>query len=140
MELGEVLDFVGSGATPLGGKDNYLNDGILFIRSQNVLWGECDFSDAVFISEETHKSMNRSRVYKNDVLLNITGASIGRSAIYEEDREANVNQHVSILRPKPGISPGFLMRCLLSTQLQDQSGQSNRVHQDRHLIINKLDN
>jgi len=120
MELGELLDFVGSGVTPLGGQDKYSTEGILFIRSQNVLWGECDFSDAVFISEETHRSMDRSKVSKYDVLLNITGASIGRSAVYEEDREANVNQHVTILRPKAGLLPYFLMRCLLSQNLQNQ--------------------
>ena len=64
--------------------------------------------------------MDRSKVYKNDVLLNITGASIGRSAIYDQDREANVNQHVTILRPKNKISSRFLMQCLLSRQLQNQ--------------------
>ena len=109
VKLGSVLNFVGSGVTPLGGKETYLSEGILFIRSQNVLWGTCDFSDAAYISHEVHNQMARSKVQKNDVLLNITGASIGRSAVYSEDREANVNQHVTILRCNKNIDPIFLM-------------------------------
>jgi len=120
VELGELLNFVGSGATPLGGKDNYLKEGILFIRSQNVLWGEADFSDAVFIDEQTHQDMSRSHVCKDDVLLNITGASIGRSAVYELEREANVNQHVTILRTKPELKSNFLMQYLISPVMQSQ--------------------
>lgn len=119
-KLGEVLDFVGSGATPLGGKEIYLSEGIHFIRSQNVLWGENDFSDIVFIDEKTHQEMKRSHVKKNDVLLNITGASIGRSSVFTEDFEANVNQHVTILRTKQNILPFFLMHCLLSKNVQDR--------------------
>lgn len=120
VELGEVLSFVGSGVTPLGGKDVYKNSGILFIRSQNVLWGNPDFSDAVFIDEITHKEMKRSKVQKNDVLLNITGASIGRCCIFQEEFEANVNQHVTILRTNKNVLPNFLMHCLISKPVQDQ--------------------
>lgn len=50
VELGEAISFVSSGSTPLGGKENYTSKGILFIRSQNILKGDCDFSDAVYIS------------------------------------------------------------------------------------------
>ncbi len=69
----------------------YKNSGILFIRSQNGLWGNPDFSDAVFIDEITHKEMKRSKVKKNDVLLNITGASIGRCCIFQEEFEALIS-------------------------------------------------
>lgn len=120
VKLGEQLSFVGSGVTPLGGKETYVDEGILFIRSQNVLWGVCDFSDAAYITEDVHKEMSRSHVKKNDVLLNITGASIGRSAVYLEDREANVNQHVTILRSNGTIEPNFLMNYLISKEGQDQ--------------------
>ena len=131
-KLEDVLNFVGSGVTPLGGKETYVEEGVLFIRSQNVLWGTCDFSDAVFITKEVHKEMSRSHVKKNDVLLNITGASIGRSAIYLEDREANVNQHVTILRCNKNIEPNFLMNYLISKDGQDkiwsvQSGASRQA-------------
>jgi len=121
-KLGNALNFVGSGVTPLGGKETYLSEGILFIRSQNVLWGECDFSDVAYISQEVHDEMTRSKVQKYDVLLNITGASIGRSAVYAEDKEANVNQHVTILRCKENLAPSFLMYYLISKPGQYQIG------------------
>ncbi len=120
VKLGDQLTFVGSGVTPLGGKETYVDDGVLFIRSQNVLWGACDFSDAAYITEDVHKEMSRSQVKRNDVLLNITGASIGRSAVYLEDREANVNQHVTILRCNGSLEPNFLMNYMISKEGQDQ--------------------
>jgi type I restriction enzyme M protein len=109
VELGKLSSQISSGATPLGGKENYKDSGILFIRSQNVLWGETDFSDAVFITEETHKNMKRSQVKFEDVFLNITGASIGRSAVMKEHIEANVNQHVVFIRTiKEKLNPYYL--------------------------------
>lgn len=119
-ELGSVLTFVSSGATPKGGSETYLNDGVLFIRSQNILSGSCDFSDAVFISETTHKEMSRSQVQRSDVFLNITGASIGRSAVMNLDCSANVNQHVALLRPNESLLPVFLSRYLNSDKGQRQ--------------------
>lgn len=119
VELGTLATNISSGATPLGGKENYKNSGILFIRSQNVLWGETDFSDAVFISEETHKNMKRSQVKFEDVFLNITGASIGRSAVMKEHIEANVNQHVVFIRTiKEKLNPYFLSTFLNSPYAQ----------------------
>ena len=119
-ELGTLSTNISSGATPLGGKENYKESGILFIRSQNVLWGETDFSDAVFITEETHKNMKRSQVKFEDVFLNITGASIGRSAIMKENIEANVNQHVVFIRTiKEKLNPYFLSTFLNSPYAQN---------------------
>ena len=120
VTLGDVLSFVGSGVTPTGGKSTYLPSGVRFIRSQNILWGSCDFSDAAFISEETHAEMIRTEVKQWDVFLNITGASIGRSAIYADTEKANVNQHVAILRPTERLLPSFLCRCLISEGVQSQ--------------------
>lgn len=120
VELGTLATNISSGATPLGGKENYKDSGILFIRSQNVLWGETDFSDAVFISEGTHKNMKRSQVKYEDVFLNITGASIGRSAVMKENIEANVNQHVVFIRTiKEKLNPYFLSTFLNSPFAQN---------------------
>jgi len=120
VELGRVLDFVSSGATPLGGSEVYKSEGILFIRSQNILWGISDYSDAVFIDKKKHDEMNRSKLKQNDVLLNITGASIGRCSIYDKNIEANVNQHVAILRVKNSILPKYLMYIILDKNVQSQ--------------------
>jgi len=120
VELGELSTLISSGATPKGGKEVYQESGVLFIRSQNILWGETDFSDAVFITNETYQKMKRSQVKIYDVFLNITGASIGRSAVMKENIEANVNQHVVIIRTiKEKLNPLFLSTLINSPYIQN---------------------
>lgn len=133
VKLGPSTTLVSSGVTPLGGKDNYHSDGILFIRSQNVLRGFCDFGDAAFISAEMHKSMSRTHVQRRDVLLNITGASIGRCAVFADDRQANVNQHVCVIRlDESRLGSDFLCSVINQPSFQDyimqiQSGASRQA-------------
>lgn len=98
-KLGYLTTKIGSGKTPSGGATVYLDHGVLFLRSQNVYDDGLRLDDVVHISEETHDEMANSAVAPNDVLLNITGASIGRSSLVPgEFPRANVNQHVCIVR------------------------------------------
>ena len=103
-----LISKIGSGKTPKGGSDIYVDEGVLFIRSQNVYDGYFDLSSAVFISHEIDCTMSNTRVYRDDVLLNITGGSIGRSCLYESDELANVNQHVCIIRCNSQMRPKFM--------------------------------
>jgi type I restriction enzyme S subunit len=99
--LENVTDKIGSGVTPTGGSEIYKTSGVLFIRSQNVLVGRLSIEDAAYITTEIDERMESSRVKPLDVLLNITGASIGRCAYFPNElNAANVNQHVCILRFK----------------------------------------
>ena len=117
--IGDIASKVGSGITPRGGSDTYRSEGITFIRSQNVLKMRLSLGDAVKIPQHIHASMSGTRVQPNDVLLNITGASIGRSAVVPDGiGEANVNQHVCIIRTKETCDPLFLCGWLNS-----ESGQ-----------------
>jgi type I restriction enzyme M protein len=120
VKLGNVLNFVSSGSTPKGGKEIYTNTGVLFIRSQNILNGFYDFTDCVYIPQDVHNAMNRSKVELGDVFLNITGASIGRSAVMDMKIEANVNQHVALLRCTHRLKPEFLSLFLNSENGQQQ--------------------
>jgi type I restriction enzyme S subunit len=121
VKLGDVTSHVSSGSTPLGGERSYTTEGITFIRSQNVLMRRMKLTDVSFIQEEVHRKMSRTWVKKNDVLLNITGASIGRVAMFEgESDTANVNQHVCIIRSKvEHILPEFLMFVLAFESFQN---------------------
>lgn len=97
--LDRLTEKIGSGITPTGGSEIYKSSGVLFIRSQNVLIGRLAIEDAAFITKEIDERMEGSRVKPFDVLLNITGASIGRCAFFPSELEsANVNQHVCIIR------------------------------------------
>lgn len=101
---------VGSGKTPSGGADVYSDKGVLFLRSQNIYDTGLILNPPTYITSEIHEEMKNTRVVPNDVLLNITGGSIGRCCIFlSEFAEANVNQHVSIIRViKDIIIPEFM--------------------------------
>ena len=76
-KLAEVAEKINSGKTPLGGEAIYTAKGILFIRSQNVNNDRLELENSVFIPEEINREMKNSIVHANDILLNITGASLG---------------------------------------------------------------
>lgn len=117
-----IKDFatkVGSGVTPKGGASVYQDNGIPLFRSQNVTNDGFLLDDIAYISEEIHKSMIGTRLMPNDVLLNITGASIGRCYyLPKKFKEGNVNQHVCIIRPKGNVLPAFLYYNLISAKGQ----------------------
>lgn len=123
--LGEITSKIGSGKTPKGGEAAYVLQGIPLIRSQNIYSNLVNLNNVVHINNQTHEEMGNSTVIENDVLLNITGASIGRSAVYRLKNNANVNQHVCIIRPNNGYSPDIIQlkltapegqKCIDSTQ------------------------
>lgn len=115
MQLSQATEKIGSGVTPLGGSKVYTDKGVLFIRSQNVNYDELLLNDVAFIPEDVHEDMSNSFVKPNDILLNITGASIGRSCVVPETvTKANVNQHVCIIRMAQDQSPRFIQALLSS--------------------------
>lgn len=120
-KLKYVVVKIGSGVTPSGGASVYQLSGIPLLRSQNIYFDGLKLDDVAYITPDIHDKMSNSKVFSGDVLLNITGASIGRS-YYVEDwlGEANVNQHVCIIRPKQNISTKFLYFLLRSNIGQEQ--------------------
>ncbi|WP_285710127.1 restriction endonuclease subunit S [Erythrobacter oryzae] len=120
--LGSSAKKVGSGITPKGGNSAYSLSGRPFMRSQNVGWGELLLENVAFIAEELHATFPATEIHAGDVLLNITGASIGRSAIADgRISGGNVNQHVCIIRLKEHeMIPSYLNQFLLSPFGQSQ--------------------
>ncbi len=118
--LGNHVSKIGSGSTPLGGRASYPTSGVPFIRSLNVRMRHFQWDNIAFISPETHAEMAATQVHANDVLLNITGASIGRVACAPKElQEGNVNQHVSIVRPDLTLEPRYLMYWLSQPRIQE---------------------
>lgn len=116
LRIKDYTTKVGSGVTPRGGAETYLDEGIPLFRSQNVTNDGFLTEDIAFISEEVDESMKGTRVKPGDVLLNITGASIGRCYYTADDFErGNVNQHVCIIRPKKNkVKSEYLHYCIIS--------------------------
>lgn len=119
VRLSALLQKIGAGSTPLGGREVYVSSGVKFLRSQNV-WDEGLRLDGVaFIKPETHAKMAGTVVVANDLLFNITGASIGRCAVVPSDfDEANVSQHVTIIRAVLPEVNAFLHKVLVSRHVQ----------------------
>ena len=100
----DISTKVGSGVTPRGGAETYTEYGIPLFRSQNIHNEGFVMDDIAFITEEIDEEMKGTRIKAGDVLLNITGASIGRCYYASNDfTRGNVNQHVCIIRPIKGI-------------------------------------
>ena len=112
---------IGAGSTPTGGASVYSATGIKFIRSQNVYNNGLFLEDVAFISEEINKKKSGSIVHPKDILLNITGGSIGRCALVPDDFDiANVNQHVMIIRLAEISLRNFIHSVLTSLYIQEQ--------------------
>jgi len=116
----DVTSKIGSGATPRGGKESYINEGISLVRSMNVHNGLFKYNELAHITDEQARQLDNVTLIKNDVLLNITGASVARSCIVPTDvLPARVNQHVSIIRCKiEKLNPIFTNAVLISDSYQ----------------------
>lgn len=108
---------IGSGKTPRGGATVYTTEGVLFIRSQNVYPTGIVMDGAYYISDDIDEEMASTRVVNGDVLLNITGGSIGRACTYTLEMPANVNQHVCIIRPIKELLDSEYLAYFLNSKL-----------------------
>jgi type I restriction enzyme S subunit len=130
-KIGDISQKVNSGKTPLGGETVYVKNGVLFIRSQNVLDSKLSFENSTYITDAINNTMKNSVVLANDILLNITGASLGRSCVVPKNFTiGNVNQHVCIIRLNKDNNPSFVQPIFASqkgqnvfTSLQTGSGR-----------------
>ena len=119
-KLGKLCSKIGSGATPRGGNESYKDEGISLIRSLNVYNNEFRRKDLAYIDDEQAAALSNVTILEDDVLLNITGASVARCCIVPSDLlPARVNQHVCIIRPLDNVLvPIFLNKVLTNISYQ----------------------
>ena len=111
---------IGSGATPKGGQSVYIDKGTSFIRSMNVYNGYFKYNGLAHINENHAQQLENVSLKENDILLNITGASVARSCIVPKNLlPARVNQHVALIRVnKEKINPIFLNHVFITDSFQ----------------------
>ena len=122
VKLGELCSKIGSGNTPSGGKnsDVYIENGVKFIRSMNVYNDGLHDQGIVYISEELANTRVGTLVYAKDILLNITGGSIGRCALVPDCFDlGSVNQHVLIIRNICDAIRHYIHMCICSPLVQE---------------------
>ena len=101
IRIKDIIRKIGSGVTPKGGSEIYVDSGITFLRSQNVYDDGLRIDNVSFITNEINENMKSSQIRPKDIVINITGASIGRSCIIPDFlKKANINQHMLFLRFK----------------------------------------
>jgi len=127
------------GETPLWRGDDYLTQGLPFLRSENLIPSGLDLSNIVFISEKVHQRMKRSIIRPNDVLLAIVGATIGQTGLVGTDySEYNSNQANAIIRPE-NEKIAYYLSIVLETkfcqlQIERLKGGGARDNLDLHEV------
>ena len=124
--LGDLVTKVGSGSTPRGGASAYQSSGTPLIRSMNVVFFGFKYDGLAYLDDQQASALENARVAANDVLLNITGASIGRVTLAPRSLQgARVNQHVCIIRAAAALDARFLNAFLSSPEMQGQIWADN---------------
>lgn len=124
-KLKEYIVHLSGGATPLGAE--YENEGIPFLRVQNIMQNYFNLNDVVYLNKTQDKEIKRSRLKAGDVLLTITGVSYGKSAVVPSELvNANINQHSVKITLNENLNPYFL-----STFLNSKHG---KLQSDKNIV------
>ena len=136
VKASDVCDFITKGTTPPTGEitEEYENGKIPFLKVYNLSFtGEMLFDEnPQYILAETHNGkLARSKVYPNDVLMNIVGPPLGKfTLVTDEFEEWNINQAIAIFRAKERILPRFLLHALMQPKvLEPFIGQAVGIRQ-----------
>jgi len=108
-----ISSVISKGTTPSTmGADTVENGSIRFLKAENLYSNNISLEPSFFIDEETDEILFRSRLEKDDVLIVIAGATLGRTGIVtEEVLPANTNQAICFIRPKD-VNSEFLQMWL----------------------------
>lgn len=137
---------ISKGTTPTTIGAAFTDDGVRFIKAENITETGIVASPEFYISEETHATLSRSALRDGDVLVVIAGATTGKSAVFRATlAPANTNQAVSFVRPKDTRSADYIALWLSTAAVRDlilqtsvQSAQPNLSMEDLGNIIMPL--
>lgn len=125
--LEEYASLITKGASPKWQGVDYCEEGTLFVTSENVREGYLDLSKRKYLDDKINEIQPRSILKRNDILINIVGASIGRAAVYDCDEVANINQAVALVRVDYSqINQTYLMAFLNSPQAIEMYGKMKK--------------
>ncbi|MFP1733560.1 restriction endonuclease subunit S [Lonsdalea quercina] len=162
VRLGDLTQIITKGSSPNWQGVQYVdkNEGILFITSENVRAFELLLEKRKYVERKFNEIEPRSILKKYDILMNIVGASIGRTAIFDLDELANINQAVTIIRLIEKLDHKYFLKffnspiCLnymLNKQVDNARPNLSMGNislfaiplpplQEQHRIVEKIDN
>jgi type I restriction enzyme, S subunit len=120
IRLLEISSLITKGSSPRWQGFEYTQSGSVFVTSENVRDMKVDLSDPKYLDEKFNSLQSRSTLKKGDLLLNIVGASIGRSCQFNLDIVANINQAVALIRLNNRCKKKFILICLNSATVLNQ--------------------
>lgn len=136
IKLGVISSIISKGTTPKGGKSAYVDEGIDFLRVENINDdGTICHDDMMHVTEETHTGfLKRSILEENDILVSIAG-TLGKTAIVKNgDLPLNTNQAVAFVRLKDNgeVSREYIRYALFVSSNQ-VNGPTGEYAQSRYL-------
>ena len=123
VKVSSVCDFITKGTTPPNNliSEKYSSDKVPYLKVYNLSFtGKLLFDTAPqYIPENIHNGvLARSKVYPNDVLMNIVGPPLGKFALVtDEFSEWNINQAIAIFRAKEKVNPKYLLFALMQPEV-----------------------
>ncbi|PKR54048.1 restriction endonuclease subunit S [Thalassospira marina] len=132
IPLEDLCSKITKGSSPKWQGINYVEDpGILFITSENVGSNKIILDKKKYVEEKFNIKEKKSILKKGDVLTNIVGASIGRTALFEIDEDSNINQAVCLIRPKKEKLSGIYLSIILNSPFFRRILHENEVNNAR---------
>ena len=144
MRISSIAALVTKGTTPRGGNVAYSDNGIGFLRAENVAGlDRLDLSKLNHIDEATHTGfLKRSILAADDVLITIAG-TLGRTAIVkEENLPLNANQAVAIIRlvDSHSVDLRYLVYALNAPAIQDKLTAQKKITAIPNLTLEIISN
>jgi type I restriction enzyme S subunit len=140
-KLAELTELITKGSSPKWQGIAYVSEseGILFITSENVgNYVLRKLDDLKYVSRGFNEIEPRSILKRGDILMNLVGASIGRTALYNLHDGANINQAVALIRlvrETDGVCPRFLLHYLNSPAAIDYMLSSRVVNAQPNISL-----
>ena len=104
----KLIDFQANIRHPKEIKRNYVDDGVLLLRGQNVRPLSIDLtSNPVYISEEDAERLKENTIHHKNILIMRSGANVGQCAIYLENNNA-ISMSDTLIIQSGDLNPFFL--------------------------------
>jgi len=131
-QIKHLTSLVTKGSSPNWQGINYVdNGGIFFLTSKNVGEGELLLNNKKYLEEKFNDIQKTSILQTGDVLTNIVGASIGRTAIFDLEEITNINQAVCLMRCIPDKIYNYYLMYLLNSPFFKNILHDNEVNNAR---------
>jgi type I restriction enzyme, S subunit len=132
-KLGDMCERITKGSSPKWQGIAYVEKpGILFVTSENVGEYQILLEQPKYVEEKFNTKDKKSILRKGDVLTNIVGASIGRTAVFDRDNNAaNINQAVCLIRCEAALLSNYFLTYLLNSPVFKQVLHDNEVDNAR---------